>query len=119
MMEEGVSQLSKEEIIFFGMNKSWRLRNILICFYTIGIIFLTGCSQKESTAFDYQIPIEEIAERLEYEYVYENMIGQIADYDYKQLSFLPSGKDIPISVYVVEGNKLLFLPEDKPMLKPW
>ncbi len=113
MMEEGVSQLSKEEIIFFGMNKSWRLRNILICFYTIGIIFLTGCSQKESTAFDYQIPIEEIAERLEYEYVYENMIGQIADYDYKQLSFLPSGKDIPISVYVVEGNKLLFLPEDK------
>lgn len=61
----------------------------------------------------YQVSLEEIAERIEYEYVYENRIYHIADYDYKQLSFLPSGEEITISVYTVEGNKLLFLPEEK------
>ena len=61
----------------------------------------------------YQVPLEEIAERIEYEYVYENMTDHIADQDYKQLSFLPSGEDIAISVYIVEGNKILFLPEEK------
>ena len=61
----------------------------------------------------YQVPLEEIAERIEYEYVYENMTDHIADQDYNQLSFLPSGEDIAISVYIVEGNKILFLPEEK------
>ena len=61
----------------------------------------------------YQVPLEEIAERIEYEYVYENMTDHIADQDYKQLSFLPSGEDIAISVYILEGNKILFLPEEK------
>lgn len=61
----------------------------------------------------YQVPLEEIAERIEYEYVYENRIYHIADYDYKLLSFLPAGGDITISVYTVEGNKILFLPEEK------
>ncbi|MCM1223800.1 MAG: hypothetical protein NC548_56050 [Lachnospiraceae bacterium] len=61
----------------------------------------------------YQIPLEEIAEKIEYEYTYENMIDHIADYDYKQLSFLPAGEEIPIAVYAVEGNKILFLPDEK------
>lgn len=61
----------------------------------------------------YQVSLEEIAERIEYEYVYENRIYHIADYDYKLLSFLPAGGDITISVYTVEGNKILFLPEEK------
>lgn len=61
----------------------------------------------------YQIPLEEIAERIEYEYVYGNMIDHIADYDYKQLSFLPAGEEIAISVYAAEGNKILFLPDEK------
>ncbi len=64
-------------------------------------------------ATDYQIPLEEIAERIEYEYIYENMIDHIAGYDYRQLSFLPSGEDIAVSFYAIEGNKILFLPEEK------
>ena len=66
--------------------------------------------QKDIT---YQVPIDELAERIEYEYVYENMTDHIADQNYKPLSFLPSGEDIAISVYIVEGNKILFLPEEK------
>lgn len=73
-------------------------------------VYQTG---DNNTVSSYQIPLEEIAERIEYEYVYENRIYRIADYDYKQLSFLPEGEDITISVYTVEGNKLLFLPEEK------
>ena len=46
---------------------------------------------KQANSSSYQTPLEEIAERIEYEYVYENMIDHIADYDYKQLSFLPTG----------------------------
>lgn len=61
----------------------------------------------------YQVPPEEIAERIAYGYAYDNRIYHIADYDYKLLSFLPAGEDITISVYTVEGNKILFLPEEK------
>ena len=69
--------------------------------------------EEQKNVITYQVPLEEIAERIEYEYVYENMTGHIADQDYKQLSFLPSGEDIAISVYILEGNKILFLPEEK------
>ena len=61
----------------------------------------------------YNVPLDEIAERLEYEYAYENMIDYIAEWEQKELGALPVGKDINILVYVVEGNKLLFLPEEK------
>ena len=70
-------------------------------------------SNGKQKSIAYQVPLEEIAERIEYEYVYENMTDHIADQDYKQLSFLPSGEDIATSVYAVEGNKILFLPEEK------
>lgn len=70
-------------------------------------------NEDHENSITYQVPLEEIAERIEYEYVYENMVDHIADHDYKQLSFLPSGKDIAISFYIVEGNKILFLPEEK------
>ena len=72
--------------------------------------FQSNGKQKSIT---YQVPIDEIAERIEYGYVYENMTDHIAGQDYKQLSFLPSGEDIALSVYIAEGNKILFLPEEK------
>lgn len=133
MIKEGVNQLLRVEITFFGWNKYWRLCSILFCLCMAG---LTACSRKETmnreidyaecdddielqdkrdqaNISSYQIPLEEIAERIEYEYVYENMIDHITDYDYKQLSFLPAGEEIAISIYVVESNKILFLPDEK------
>lgn len=107
-------RLIKGEIHFFGRIESWKRRRFLSCLFTIGIIPLIACGKNERKAASaYQIPLEEIVERIEYEYAYENMIDHIADYDYKQLSFLPSGEDIDVSFYIVEGNKILFLPEEK------
>lgn len=77
------------------------------------IVYIAQLLPENVHSPSYQVPLEEIAERIEYEYVYENSIDYIAGYDYKQLSFLPSGEDIAISIYAVEGNKLLFLPEEK------
>lgn len=61
----------------------------------------------------YDIPLEEIAIRIENEYVYENMIDHIAEWEQKELGLLPVGEDIKLIVYIAEGNKLLFLPEEK------
>lgn len=107
-------RLIRGEIHFFGRIESWKRRRLLSCLFTIGIIPLIACGKDErKAASTYQIPLEEIVERIEYEYAYENMIDHIADYDYKQLSVLPSGEDIDVSFYIVEGNKILFLPEEK------
>lgn len=102
-----------------GKIYSKRMCNILAV--AVFTLIVYGCAETtdvyqtddSNTVSSYQVPLEEIAERIEYEYVYENRIYRIADYDYKQLSFLPVGEDITISVYTVEGNKLLFLPEEK------
>ena len=93
----------------------------LFCLSMLGLFLLGACGRNEIRPNEadkqdvpsLQIPLEEIVERIEYEYIYENMIDHIADYDYKQLSFLPSGEDIDVSFYTVEGNKILFLPEEK------
>ena len=93
----------------------------LFCLSILGLFLLGACGRNKARTNEgdqqdvpsLQIPLEEIAERIEYEYVYENMIYHIADYDYKQLSFLPSGEDIDVSFYTIEGNKILFLPEEK------
>ncbi len=43
------------------------------------------CGRSEAKpASGYRVPLEEIAERIEYEYIYENMIDHIADRDYKR-----------------------------------
>ena len=103
------------------MSRYRRLQISLFCLSITGLFLLGACGRNEirpneadkQDLSSLQIPLEEIAERIEYEYIYENMIDHIADYDYKQLSFLPSGEDIDISFYTVEGNKILFLPEEK------
>lgn len=103
-----------EETHFFSLHGCRKRQRILMCLLTIGIIPLLVCGRSEAKSDSgYRIPLEEIAERIEYEYIYENMIYHIADKDYKRLSFLPTGEDITVSFYAAEGNKLLFLPEEK------
>lgn len=134
--ERYMVQLMRVTLHFSGYKKWQRLRSTIFCLCTIGMALLMACSSnetidreidyaecdddiepqdigKQANSSSYQIPLEEIAERIEYEYVYENMIDHIADYDYKQLSFLPTGEEIAISVYALEGNKILFLPDEK------
>lgn len=59
----------------------------------------------------YYIPIEEIAEKIENWCAYQNRMR--FGYEYPELGCLPTGESIHISIYVVEGNKILFLPEEK------
>ncbi len=60
--------------------KSRKRPGILMCLLTIGIIPLLVCGRSEAKpASGYRVPLEEIAEKIEYEYIYENMIDHIAD----------------------------------------
>ena len=60
----------------------------------------------------YYVPLEEIAQKIEYLYSYGNMLyGQ--SYNYGELGPLPESRNICLEVYVAEGNKLLFLPKGK------
>lgn len=59
----------------------------------------------------YNIPMEEVAERIEYIYTYEHMLSEMPR-DYGKLGPLPEG-NVRLTVYTAEGNKLLFLPEGK------
>lgn len=60
----------------------------------------------------YYVPLEEIAQKIEYLYAYQNMLyGQA--YDNGELGPLPEGRDICLDIYAAEGNKLLFLPKGR------
>lgn len=62
-----------------------------------------------STTIQYNVPLEEIAEKIEYLYACERMLQDAQFYDYKELGPLPEG-NVQLSVYTISGNKLLFLP---------
>lgn len=60
---------------------------------------------------DRNIPLEEIAEKIEYLYTYEKMLCEVsASSRYEELEPLPEGR-MRMTIYMVEGNKVLFLPE--------
>lgn len=62
--------------------------------------------------FPIMFPLEEIAQKIEYLYAYQNMLyGQA--YDNGELGPLPEGRDICLDIYAAEGNKLLFLPKGR------
>ena len=62
-------------------------------------------------AIPYNIPLEEIAERIEYLYAYEKMLCETsASTQYEELEPLPEGR-MRMTIYTAEGNKVLFLPE--------
>lgn len=64
----------------------------------------------EAAPTPYYVPLEEIAERIEYIYAWEKMLHDMQFCDYRELGPLPEG-NIQLSVYTISGNKLLFLPE--------
>lgn len=60
---------------------------------------------------DRNIPLEEIAEKIEYLYTYEKMLCEVsASSRYEELEPLPEGR-MRMTIYMAEGNKVLFLPE--------
>ncbi|MCM1426772.1 MAG: hypothetical protein NC118_09230 [Eubacterium sp.] len=64
-----------------------------------------------NTTIPYNVPLEEIGERIEYLYAYEKMLCSVsASTQYEELEPLPEGR-MRMTVYTAEGNKVLFLPE--------
>ncbi len=129
IMEKGKVQLKKEEISSLRVNKYILMKKVLFPLCLINVMLLLSCGvnkteneQAENRAYDvsqkmgeentefndhiilYDIPLEEIAKRIENEYVYENMIDHIAEWKQKELGLLPAGEDIKLVVYIAEGN---------------
>ncbi len=112
-------QLKLEATNSFGTIKFEQLKKgIISCFiYCLMFFGLTACGSsvagKENSTIPYAVPLEEIAEKFEYIYVYENMIYDISSHQYGELGALPMGENIQLTVYIAEGNKLLFIPKEK------
>ena len=105
---------------------SWVL--IIVCMYICeNHIYKNGAEEKYEAAQDsnlerygvygenvpipYNIPLEEIAEKIEYLYTYEKMLCEVsASSRYEELEPLPEGR-MRMTIYMAEGNKVLFLPE--------
>lgn len=68
----------------------------------------------EGGPIPYDVPLEEIAEKIEYQYAYSCTYNDTAFHDYfnyfEELGLLTEGK-YRMTIYVAEGNKILFLPE--------
>jgi hypothetical protein len=60
----------------------------------------------------YYIPLDEIAQRLEYVCRIKHLMEEV-DWGYEELDPFPEKGAIHVSFYVLEGNKILFLPEGK------
>lgn len=62
----------------------------------------------------YGVPLEEIAEKIEYQYAYSCTFNDTAFHDYlncfDELGLLSEWKH-RLTIYIAEGNKILFLPE--------
>lgn len=59
----------------------------------------------------YYVPLNEIGEKIEYAYACGQMWTGIAGEEFDGLGYLPVGKKFSLSVYLTEGNKILFLPD--------
>ncbi len=98
-----------------------------IFFFSILILLpLSACESNrneigkfiENIDLVYHVPIDEITEKIEYTYMYGNMIDHGStktedEFIYRELGRLPEGEDILVSIYLAEGYKILFLPEEK------
>lgn len=60
----------------------------------------------------YHVPLDEIAERIEYVYAYSNIWVDSTEKKYGELGYLPVDKKVSLTLYLAEGNIILFLPEE-------
>lgn len=68
-------------------------------------------NKTENVPIPYNVPLEEIVEKIEYLYTYEKMLCEVsASSQYEELGPLPEGR-MRMTIYMAEGNKVLFLPE--------
>lgn len=66
----------------------------------------------EAMEISYGVPLSEIGEKIEYVYFRENRVKPEPE-DYEELGRLPQEKETRVLIYLLEGNKILFLPTEK------
>ncbi len=64
------------------------------------------------TEISYGVPLPEIGEKIEYVYFRQNRI-RLSSVEYEELGALQEEEKTRVSVYLLGGNKLLFLPQNK------
>lgn len=81
---------------------------VFLCIYIVKI----DMNSKKIETLTYNIPLEEIADKVQYIHKREHMLNG-AQTDYGELGELEKQGTENILLYAAEGNKILFLPEDK------
>lgn len=90
---------------------------------TVLVILFIGWKRTADTPYmvqeknEYGYSLEEIGNRLEYIYQLENTLGLPAKRDFGELGNLPPEEDVNIQIYLVKGNRILFLPESRANMK--
>ncbi len=82
----------------------------MLCIWLCSVIGINNGKQ-EIVQKSCNTPVDELVQELEYVYKYMNIPGKGHE-DYGELGELPQGVS-EISIYMLEGNKLLFLPVGK------
>ena len=101
------------------MKMKWNRRKktilliISICLCLAFIVINIRDEKDEIENPTYRTPLNEIKEKIEYIYSYEKIVKGISDDDFGNIGALPEKKSVKISVFILDGNKLLFLPKEK------
>lgn len=80
---------------------------LLLCIYSIKI----GLEQQNKDSRTYNVPTSEVAEKIEYIHKLDSM-PDVSRKSFGELGMLPRQGAGDVLLYLVEENKILFLPED-------
>ena len=101
-----------------GNRKILYLSGVILFFYFSAIAVFAVANKfdtelKSSKDISYGIPLSEVADKIEQVYLYTNSFDNVSDKEFGNLGTLVNEEAVRASVYLLEGNKVLFLPENK------
>ena len=107
-----VSRFEQKEI---SMNKKKSLAKIFLIIIVLSLLFVKEISifKTQKDKLRYGFTLEEIGERIQYIYKYENTLKIQTLSQFGELGKLPQGKCVDTHIYLTKGNRILFLPESR------
>lgn len=97
--------------LFLGRIKYQNLLLYLLVGFCIFILLKNNFSRYDNIS--YGVPLSEIADKIEQIYIHTNSFDNISCIEFGDLGVLEREEAARASVYLLEGNKVLFLPENK------
>lgn len=97
------------------MNKKKSLAKIFLIIIVLSLLFVKEISifKTQKDKLRYGFTLEEIGERIQYIYKYENTLKIQTLSQFGELGKLPQGKSVDTHIYLTKGNRILFLPESR------